>query len=237
MKSLVAIAGVLAVLGGPAAAQSTGIYIRGDVGAALGAPSTETDTNPGASNASLGNDLIWGTPGASVIFDFGVGYRFAPFLRFEGTIGYIPSMAFNGTFDSAPTVTARSTLSALVGMASGYLDFAGLLGTLPGNVQPFIVGGVGFANIYNGPEDDFVNGVYANTFSGNTMTNLAWSAGAGIGIPLSPRLMLDVTYRFIDLGERRVGPALSVAGTTVFLSQDRADLQVHTVMIGLRFAL
>ncbi len=170
------------------------------------------------------------------MFDIGAGYRFAPFLRLEGTIGYIPSIEFNGTF-STSTVTARSNVSALVGLATAYLDFAGLFGSLPGNVQPFVLGGAGFANVTNGAEDDYANGVYLNTFSGTTMTNLAWTAGAGIAIPLAPSIMLDVTYRYLDLGERRVGPSLTAFGTQVSLSQDRADLQVHTVMIGLRFAM
>jgi opacity protein-like surface antigen len=236
MKRLVAVAGMLVVLAGPAVAQSSGIYLRADVGLALGTWSTETDLSPGAVNASLGTDRISGKTGTGVMFDVGAGYRFAPFLRLEGTIGYIPSIEFNGTFSSS-TVTARSNISALVGLATAYVDFAGLFGSLPGNIQPFVLGGAGFATVNNGAEDDYFNGRYLNTFSGTTMTNVAWTAGAGIGIPLTPSLMIDVTYRYLDLGERRVGPSLTGFGGQVSLSQDRADLQVHTVMIGLRFSM
>jgi opacity protein-like surface antigen len=237
MKRLVAGAGMLVMLAGPAVAQSSGIYLRADVGAAFGTWSTETDLSLTAVNASLGTDRISGKTGAGVIFDIGAGYRFAPFLRFEGTVGYIPSIGFNGNFNSNPSVTARSNISALVGLATAYLDFAGLFGPLPGNIQPFVLGGAGVANVNNGAEDDYVNGVYLNTFSGTTMTNVAWTAGAGIGIPVTPNIMVDVTYRYLDLGERRVGPTLTAFGGQASLSQDRADLQVHTVMIGLRFAM
>ena len=237
MKRLIAIAGTLAVLAGPAAAEQSDLYLRANVGAAFGTWSTETDLNPGAVNASLGPDRIFGSTGTGFIFDVGAGYRFAPFLRFEATIGYLPSIQFTGTFSSS-TVTARSTVSALTGLATAYIDFAGLFGPLPGNIQPFVLGGMGFSTIYNGPEDDFANGAYLNTFSGATTTNLAWTAGAGIGIPLSPSITVDLTYRFLDLGERRVGPMLTApVGPPALLTQDRADMQVHTVMIGLRFAM
>lgn len=237
MGRLMSIAGMLAVLGGPAAAQSTGVYIRADVGLAFGTSSTEVDTNPWASNASLGTTVIWGTHAPSMMFDVGVGYRFAPFLRFEGSVGYIPSMAFFGTFDGSPSNTARSSISALVGLATAYVDIDGLVGALPWNIQPFVLGGVGVANVNNGPENDYFNRTYTNTFSGTTSTNVAWTAGAGVGIPLSSDLTLDVVYRYLDLGERRVGPWLTSTGAPAYLTHDKADLRAHVVTIGLRFAL
>jgi len=238
IRMILVTVGTLAVVTGPAIAQSGPFYIRGDVGVALGTPSNEYDTVPSADNASLGSDVIWGKPDAGVLFDAGIGYRFAPFLRFEGTIGYLPSMAFNGTFGSNSLATTRSSISALVGLASGYLDFAGLIGPMPGNIQPSILGGVGFATVTNGAESDYNSGRYSNTFSGATVTNVAWTAGAGIGVPLSPRLTLDVMYRYLDLGQRFAGPLLSSpSGAQDMLTLDKADFRVHAITVGLRLAL
>ena len=238
MIRILVVAGVLAAVAGPAIAQSGPFYIRGDVGIALGTPSNEYDTVPSADNASLGSDVIWGRPNPGVLFDAGIGYRFAPFLRFEGTIGYVPSMAFNGTFGSSSSATTQSSISALVGLASGYLDLVGLFGPMPGNIQPFILGGVGFANVTNGAESDYNGGRYSNTFSGATVTNVAWTVGAGVGVPLSSRLTLDVMYRYLDLGQRFVGPLLSSpSGAQDLLTLDRADFRVHSITVGLRFAL
>ncbi len=235
---IAAVVGTLAVLTGPLAAQTSGFYVRGDVGIALGTASNEFDTAPGAYNESLGNNFIWGKPDPGVMLDAGVGYRFAPFLRFEGSIGYIPSMAFNGTFNDPPSSTTRTNIGAVVGLASAYIDFAGLFGRLPGNIQPFILGGAGFATVINGPESDYRNGQYANTFSGMTVTNVAWTAGAGVGVPISSRLTLDLTYRYLDLGQRFVGAVLtSSSGSQEVLTLDRANLQVHTIMVGFRFEL
>jgi opacity protein-like surface antigen len=220
-----------------ATAQSSRFYVRGDLGLALGTPSVETDTNPGSATASLGADTINGTFGNGMIFDAGVGYRAFSFLRLEGSIGYIPNLTFGGAFGSTTSSTTYGNVSALIGFATANFDLTALTGRLPGGFQPFVLGGVGFANIANGGENDYSNGTYRNTFGGATTTNLAWTVGGGIGIPLADRLTLDVTYRWLDLGERRVGPILNSFGSLATLTQDRADLRVHAIMLGLRYEL
>lgn len=234
----IAIAAGLLLAAHAAAAQTSRFYIRGDVGLALGTPSVETDTDPGSPIASLGPTTINGTFGTGVMFDAGVGFRAFPFLRLEGTIGYLPSLAFKGNFGNNPSGTTQGTVSALVGLATANIDIAAFTGRLPGGLQPFVLGGVGFATVTNSPEDDYANGVAFNgSFSGSTQTNLAWTVGGGVGIPVADRLTLDVTYRWLDLGERRVGPTLSFTGGSFPLTQDRADLRVHTIMLGLRYQL
>jgi opacity protein-like surface antigen len=221
-----------------AAAQSSRFYLRGDLGVVLGTPAVETDTDPGSAIASLGPTTINGSHGTALMFDAGVGYRAFPFLRLEGTIGYIPSLAFKGNFGNTPAATTQSTASALVGLATASVDLAAFTGRLPGGLQPFVLGGVGFATVTNGREDDYANGVvYNGSISGATLTNLAWTVGGGIGIPLDQRLTLDLTYRWLDLGERKVGPTLSFNGATAPSTQDRSDLRVHTIMLGLRYQL
>jgi opacity protein-like surface antigen len=237
MKRSLALAAGIILLGQSAFAEPSRLYLRGDLGLVLGMSSAETDTDPGSPIASLGPDTINGTLGTGLMFDMGVGYRAFPFLRVEGTVGYIPSLGFKGTFASDAASTTQGSVSALVGLASAAIDLAGLTGPLPGGIQPFVLGGIGVANVYNGPEDDFRNGAYRNTFSSSTQTNLAWTVGGGTGFPMSPGFTLDVAYRYLDLGERRVGPTLNTFGTLAPLTQDRADLRVHTIMIGLRYAL
>ena len=171
-------------------------------------------------------------PGTAM-FDAGVG--FAPSCA-EGR--HLPSLAFKGNFGNNPSGTTQGTVSALVGLATANIDIAAFTGRLPGGLQPFVLGGVGFANVTNSPEDDYANGVAFNgTFSGSTQTNLAWTVGGGVGIPVADRLTLDITYRWLDLGERKVGPTLSFTGGSFPLTQDRADLRVHTIMLGLRYQL
>jgi opacity protein-like surface antigen len=242
MMRIIALAACLVACGAPVFAQSEGpppsrFYLRGDIGLALGTWSAETDTDPGSATTSIGFDSINGTLGTGMMFDAGVGWRAFQFLRLEGAVGYIPQLSFEGRFASSPASSARGSVSALVGMASANIDLAGFTGPLPGGIQPFVLGGIGVANVFNSAEDDFFNGAYRNTFSGVSQTNLAWTVGGGIGFPVMPRLTLDLTYRYLDLGQRRVGPLLYTPAGTFTLTQDRADVRVHTIMIGLRYEL
>jgi opacity protein-like surface antigen len=219
-------------------AQSSRFYLRGDLGLVLGTPAVETDVDPGSAIASLGPTTINGTYGTGMMFDAGAGFRAFPFLRLEGTIGYIPSLAFKGNFGNTPAAYTQGTVSALVGLATANVDIAGFTGPLPGGVQPFVLGGLGFATVTNSREDDyFGNGLYIGSISGSTQTNLAWTVGGGVGIPIYDRLTFDLTYRWLNLGERKVGPTLLFNGATAPTTYDRADLRVHSIMVGLRYQL
>lgn len=234
----IAIAASLVLAVHAAAAQTSRFYLRGDLGLALGTPSVETDTDPGSAIASLGSTTINGTFGTGVMFDAGVGFRAFPFLRLEGTIGYIPSLAVKGNFGNTPAAYTQGTVSALVGLATANLDITAFTGRLPGGLQPFVLGGLGFATVTNSQEDDYTgSGAFNGSISGSTQTNLAWTVGGGVGVPLDARLTLDIAYRWLDLGERKVGPNLLFNGASFPSTYDRADLRVHTIMLGLRYQL
>ncbi len=219
-------------------AQTSRFYLRGDIGLVLGTSAVETDVDPGSPIASLGPTTINGNYGTGMMFDAGVGFRAFPFLRLEGTMGYLPSLAFKGNFGNNPSGTTQATVSALVGLATANVDLTAFTGRLPGGVQPFVLGGLGFATLTNSREDDYANGViYNGAISGATETNLAWTVGGGIGIPVTDRLTIDVAYRWLDLGERKVGPTLIFNGVSTPSTQDRSDLRVHTIMLGLRYQL
>jgi opacity protein-like surface antigen len=220
-----------------AEAQSSRFYLRGDLGLVLGTPAVETDTDPGSAIASLGPTTINGNYGTGMMFDAGVGFRAFPFLRLEGTIGYLPSLSFKGNFGNVPAATTQGSVSALVGLASADVDITAFTGRLPGGLQPFVMGGLGFATVTSRQEDDFFNGIYNGSISGATQTNLAWTVGGGVGIAVMDRLTLDVTYRWLDLGERKVGSTLLFNSATAPTTPDRADLRVHTIMVGLRYQL
>ncbi len=242
MMRVLFFAAAFALVGHAASAQSSGqssrFYLRGDLGLVLGTPAVETDTAPGSASASLGPTTINGNSGTGMMFDAGVGFHAFSFLRLEGTIGYIPSLAFKGNFGNTPAATTRGTVSALVGLAAANIDIAAFTGRLPGGLQPFVLGGLGFATVTNSQEDDYSgNGVYNGSISGSTQTNLAWTVGGGVGVPILERLTLDLTYRWLNLGERRTGSAILFNGPSGPTTPDRADLRVHTIMLGLRYQL
>ena len=154
MNRVVTIAGMLAMLAGPTVAESSAFYIRGDVVSRWAPRRTNSIHHfSGRRQRLAGQQPDLGQNGSrrDVRCRRGLSLRAVPALR--GLIGYIPSMALpNGTFNGSSSSATRSNISALVGLANGYLDFAGLFGPLPGNIQFFILGGAGFATVTNGPK-------------------------------------------------------------------------------------
>jgi len=215
-----------------------GVYLRGDVGGAFGTDTKFKDTAPSASNSVLGTSTEPSTVDDSVIFGGGVGYRFTPMFRSDLTLDYIPSHNVKGHNSAVSGVTNSGNVSSLVGLLNGYLDLNPFLPNTIGPFQPYLDAGVGFARNDLSPTT-YNAAIGALTgpgqVSGNTHTSFAWGAGAGVAYPLTPNLALDVAYKYLDLGEMRSGTTGTVAGTSFAVSQTKADLQVHTVTVGLRF--
>ena len=81
--------------------------------------------------------------------------------------------------------------------------------TDPGSALPSLGPTTINGNYGAGQEVDYASGVaYNGSISGATQTNLAWTVGGGVGIPVADRLTVDVTHRWLDLGERRTGSSL-----------------------------
>ncbi|HVA13878.1 MAG TPA: outer membrane beta-barrel protein, partial [Stellaceae bacterium] len=207
-----------------------GVYVRGDVGGAFGADTTFKDTNPTSPNSLLGTSTQPSETGKSVIFGGGIGYRFNPMFRSDLTLDYIPSLSVKGHNSVATSATNSADLSSLVGMVNGYLDINGFAPGMFGPFQPYLQGGVGFAR--NDLDKMTFGGPFAGAaLGGSTRTNFAWGAGAGVGYALTPNLTLDVGYKYLDLGDMNTGSAMAGVATPL-----KADLHVHTVMVGVRFA-
>ena len=243
---IVAIGAAVAALASPAVAQTSGwkdrFYVRGDVGAGFGSESTERDTNPGAANFSLATTEIRGSTDTGFLGDVGVGFRISPVFRVEATYMHLDSTTFRGTFVPGGG-SARATVSADVGMANAYVDLdtwttplLSRIDPMLGKLQPFLVGGLGATLNHNGDETDSAGGVVANRFAGADHTDLAWTVGAGWGYPVCDGVIIDVMYRYLDLGQRRTGTTLTAAnGAKSTLTPDTADLQTHVLTLGVRW--
>ena len=242
----IVIGATVAALASPAFAQTPGwkdrFYVRGDVGATFGSESTERDTNPNAPNFSLATTQIRGSTDTGFLGDVGVGFRISPVFRVEATYLRLASTTFQGTFVPGGG-SARATVSADIGMANAYIDLdtwtrpvLNRLDPMLGKLQPFLVGGLGATLNHNGDETDSAGGVTINHFAGADHTDLAWSLGAGFGYPICDGVIVDVTYRYLDLGQRRTGTTLTaLSGAKSTLTPDTADLQAHVLTLGVRW--
>jgi len=234
LQKIAALCAACALLLASEARADTGFYVRGDVGMAVGTQSNESDTNPNAFNASLGTTIIKGGMAASFAGGAGVGFRLTPLFRIEGSYTHIGPQHFKGNFVPGTGVTVSDTHSE-IGLINGYFDAAPLLPPLPFGAQPFATVGIGATVNVNGTETDKHSGLPDTFFSGATHVDLAWAVGAGTGFPVANNIIVDVTYRYLDLGERRTGTVNSGSGIPAsVLTVDRADLQTHTIMVGAR---
>jgi OOP family OmpA-OmpF porin len=218
---------------------SSGFYLRGDFGGAFGADTTFSDTNPTSPICSLCKTSQPSSIGNSFMLGVGAGYRFTPAFRTDITLDYITRLKISGHNSSVTSLTNSAKVSSLVGMFNGYLDINGLMpNNMLGPFQPYLTGGVGVAS------NDLGNTAYGFpglgsgvvSQSGSTHTDFAWGAGAGIGYALTQNLTLDLGYKYMDLGQMRSGSTGTVLGTAFATTPIKANLQVHTVMIGFRFA-
>lgn len=231
-----ALAALLAT-GAPAMAQQGGqyatpfgmmsfgqFYLRGDAGGAFSAGDSLRSADPFAADSLLGPGArLHGNTGNSDIFDIGLGARLLPFLRWDATVSYLPSMKFSGSGNAAH-------MNSWVGMVNGYIDLNGLMAPgLFGPFQPYVDAGVGGAS-------NTIDTLYTplgggTAIPGNTRTSVAFGLGAGVGYPITPQLTLDLAYRYLDLGDAETS-AVDAAGAIAPL---KTDVREHTVTLGMRY--
>ena len=151
-------------------------------------------------------------------FSVAYGHRFTENIlpiRLEIELSFRTDFDYSATpiFSSAPGLgDISSDINSHTLFANLYID---LLQDSP--IIPYIGGGVGIAwNIW---EDD-----YAWWWDDSeTTTELAWNVGGGIALKLNRRLMLDVSYHYIDFGEAELSDLLKIN-----------ELTTNEVRLGLR---
>lgn len=207
-------------------------YVRGDIGGAFPAFDRFKSDNPDAANSLLppGGRIV-GDADATEAFDIGAGTRLTPYLRWDATLSYIPSMRFSGGDNIGAGSVETANIDSLVGMINGYVDLAGLAPGMFGPFQPYVDGGVGAASNHIGNMGSTLAG---GQIFGNTDTSFAWGLGAGVGIGLTHNTVLDISYRYLDLGEVRTSISDSTGGS---ISPLKTDIRANTVMLGVRVAL
>jgi opacity protein-like surface antigen len=169
--------------------------------------------------------------GNSPVIQGGIGWRFSPNFRIDGTLGYRGFYELDDSDGFPSTFNADITSWAL--MANAYYDFNLAWG------RPYLGAGLGVAVNKIDPISNTVSIPGASTFTlpGGTTTGVAWSIMAGVTFQLSPTMSLDVGYRYIDLGkiESDAGNATTTGPFVIPVSGLTGNLRAHELMVGLRF--
>jgi len=193
---------------------------------------------PGDDGRSLG---AYGGFDQSPVVDAAVGYRWASWLRTEALLNWSPqlSLSSNSNFLSrGSNQPVSASGNALAGFGVVYVD-----GPELATVRPYIGAGLGAASTSIGQVTYRIPAISSDAVtvtSGGSSTSFAYLLTAGVSIPVSESLNLDLAYRWTDLGTVKtnagsakiVRPAgrsnLKIAGTQI-------DLQSQSVLASLRF--
>jgi opacity protein-like surface antigen len=98
---------------------------------------------------------------------------------------------------------------------------------------PYIGAGIGLA-IHDVDEVYFTgNPNLTNRIEGDRDVSFAWSLMAGVGYQISDRAILDVGYRYIDMGSAQSGRVDSAGFVNPRVVMD--DIAAHEVKLGLRY--
>jgi len=205
-------------------------YLRGDIGITnqqVDRLSNVLDANNSIQNVGIGFD-------ASPLFGIGIGYNFNKWLRLDLTGEYRSKANFHGLqiFNSNFTDEYRASKSEWLFMANGYVD----LGTWSG-FTPFVGAGVGVArNTIHSFLD--VNTPNLGVAFGETESkwNFAWALHAGIAYNVTRNVIIELAYRYVDLGDAMSGDLTTYLGqNNVYNPETFHNLTSHDVKIGLRF--
>jgi outer membrane protein OmpA-like peptidoglycan-associated protein len=120
-------------------------------------------------------------------------------------------------------------------LVNGYFDLNGLWPTIFGRFQPYIDAGVGVARNDLSRTSFAAGGATIGSVSSHAFMDFAWGAGAGVAYAVAPNLLVDLSYKYLDLGEMHSGTTVSIGAARANTARMDADLKVHTVMLGLRY--
>lgn len=236
-------------------AGAAGWYARGTLGFewSLAADFSDADsaaTNPpalfGAGPGRDGRPIgASGDFGRFPLLEAAVGKQISPWLRSELALAYRRDMSYRGqaNFRGVPgEQPVSASANAFSGMANLFLDIAGLPGVNIGRFQPYLGGGVGVTHnrlgemTYDFPANPGKHKITITPPGGKT--DIAFMVGIGTGIALSERTVLDISYRYTDLGRMYTDAGKAYLNNIpggIDIAETWAPLRSHGFFAGIRY--
>jgi opacity protein-like surface antigen len=148
------------------------------------------------------------------LFGLGIGYQYNSWLRFDVTGEYRANATFHGldTFPNPP-VTATNQYTGVKSewlfLANAFLD----LGTWH-SVTPFVGAGIGFDRLTIGNfTDSNIQNAALGFSTDNSKWNFAWALHAGLAYKVTPNFIVELAYRYVDLGNGATHDLLAPDGS------------------------
>jgi opacity protein-like surface antigen len=212
-----------------------GIYFKGYIGQAnpdVGNIWTEGyETN----NFTVHHKDIKSSP----LYGIGVGWQARHWLRFDLTGEYRGDAIFVG-HDQYPDVgfgagtnEYTADIKSWLGLANAYIDMGNWCG-----FTPYIGAGIGFASLsVEGMKDINVPTGGAAFGSDHTSTNFAWALHAGVSYDVTAQTVIDLAYRYSDLGSAQSGAVYTYEGDFAHSGVHIKDVTSNDLLFGVRYKL
>jgi opacity protein-like surface antigen len=231
--------------------EDSGFYLRGDIGVGFNEVSDRTSTFAAPNTMSSLNAWYGGSAmDADFLVGVGAGYQFNNWFRADVTGEYRSGALYRSAnyysgstipCGGLPTGTCGDNYHGLTNiglfLANGYLD----LGAWSG-LTPYVGAGVGLAAYSMGPVRDVSmqtppggGPVGTGISNANSGANFAWALMAGVSYQLAPNLLLDLGYRYVNMGRINTG-AINCVGQCYYESQ-HFDLWSNDLLVGMRWLL
>ncbi|TCQ07704.1 opacity protein-like surface antigen [Rhizobium sp. PP-F2F-G36] len=202
---------------------STGLYLRGDLGATVFRDDGAPDLSVGGARRGFDDDRF----DRPVSGTLGLGYRLTDILRADVTADLFNGR-FEGTQETAGVSTRyRADLRGVGVMANGYVDLATIAG-----FTPYLGAGVGatYVDWQDVTARTEAGPVAGGAYEGDDSWRFTYALMAGASYDLTERLKLDISYRYSDIAK---GDMFARSG-----EKARDDgLSRHEIRAGLRFSL
>ena len=218
----------------------SGWYLRGFIG--MSNQQFRNLSHPSFAAAAQFTWLDNGGFDSAPFYGVGFGYQWNNWLRTDVTGEYRGKAGFHaldryfnaGTYFSTDYTASKSEW---VGLFNAYID----LGTW-WHITPFVGAGVGFA--YNQIEHFRDTNVIAGGggwAGAGSKTNLAWAVHAGASYRASSNFAVELSYRYMYLGDAQTGTLVNLDPTLVsgnpLAPMTFNRIYSHDVMLGVRWLL
>jgi opacity protein-like surface antigen len=221
-----------------------GWYLRGDVGIARqelrGVDFAAT--SPGFPPAALaGFRVVQESMDEATILGAGVGYQFNEWLRFDLTGEYRTAQTFQFLLNQGGPLgnfnNYEGRLGTMVGLVNAYVDLGNFYG-----ITPFVGVGIGFAHhrVTGFQDVGFISSAGGFGYAPETTsTEFAWAIHAGLSYAVTDSLKLELSYRYLDMGNVHAG-VIDCQGTLTGcprVDYTLRDMTSHDVRLGMRWML
>lgn len=198
---------------------------------------TSTFVTDAVSNVSLDNTWLaegglgCGSGSRGFRGEITLGYRGDRELEGEPGL-YDPGPPVGGPEPGGPRIPLDDPLHTSIQTYTLMLNIYKDLGNY-NRFVPYIGAGIGLA-VHDVEEVYFSgNPALTNRIEGDRDVSFAWSLMAGVGYQISDRAILDVGYRYIDMGSAQSGRVDTAGFTNPAVKID--DIAAHEVKLGLRY--